>query len=201
MPHGIGSVGRFLEGRTQNARRGPVCVASKTADEKTAILPAVKPSPTRLGRAALLASAFALGGCQPGAAHAPRSHPDSAAAIVAQADWSRAEHVRVEMLNHSYRPNEWRLKAHRPYRITLANPSANNHYFTAPEFFRSVATRKAMVPGRAEVKAPYFTGFEVLARTGEIEIYLVPLEKGRYRAYCDMKEHREFNIEGVIVVE
>lgn len=138
-----------------------------------------------------------LTGCQ----HAPHQDPGAASAAVAQADWSKTQQIVVEMLNYKFQPTELRLQVNQPYRLTLRNISTHDHYFTAPEFFRSVATRKAMVPGKAEVKAPYFTAFEVLKGVGEVDIYLVPLVKGRYRAVCDMQEHLEHKIEGIILVE
>jgi hypothetical protein len=167
--------------------------------------PLPRPSASRVARlgCGLLAAAFALAGCQHGA-YAPGSsvaHHDHAADIVARADWSKTTDVVIEMVNYEYRPNEIRLKANHPYRITLVNYSRHNHYFTAPEFFRSAATRKAMVERVAEVKAPYFTAFEVMAGGGAIDVYLIPLEKGRFRARCDMKEHLGYQIEGVIIVE
>ncbi len=163
---------------------------------KAATFPAVNRSPAR-SLCVLPAAALLIAACQ----SAPRYDGDASAAALAQADWSKATHIVVEMLNYKFQPDELHFKANQPYRLTLRNASIHNHYFTAPEFFRSTATRKAMVAGRAEVKAPYFTAFEVLKRVGEVDIYLVPLVKGRYRAVCDMQEHREYNIEGTIFVE
>lgn len=145
----------------------------------------------------LLSAALGAAGCQ----STPHHDPDAAAAALARADWGKVTHVVVEMLNYKFQPDVLRLQANQPYRLTLRNNSIHNHYFTAPEFFRASATRKAMVRGAAEVKAPYFTAFEVLAPVGEVDIYLVPLVKGRYRAVCDMQEHLEHKIEGIIFVE
>jgi plastocyanin len=149
----------------------------------------------RRSRSVLLAAALA--GCQ----HVAHHDHGAAAAAVAQADWGRAEQVVIEMLSYKFQPAELRLRVNQPYRLTLRNTSIHDHYFTAPEFFRSVATRKAMVPGKAEVKVPYFRAFEVLKGVGEVEIFLVPLARGRYRAVCDMQDHLEHKIEGTILVE
>lgn len=109
--------------------------------------------------------------------------------------------IKIEMVDYGYRPREIRMKAGEPYRITLTNYSSINHYFTAPEFFRSVATRKAMVEGYAEIKAPYFTAVEVLRRGGTIDLYVVPVVKGRYAVHCELNDHRERGVEGEIIIE
>ncbi len=155
--------------------------------------------------AALAAAALALGGCQSGNTHGPAyaraDYPPGGAAIVASTDWSKTVDVVVELVEYGYRPRELRLKAGQPYRIRLINYSGINHYFTAPEFFRSAATRKAMVDRYAEIKAPYFTAFEVVSRGGGIDVYLVPMVKGRFDVHCEINDHRERGVRGVIIVE
>lgn len=122
-------------------------------------------------------------------------------AVLASADWSKKIDLTIELLDYGYRPREVRLKSGQPYRITLVNYGSVNHYFTAPEFLGSVATRKVEVRNQAEVKAPVFTGFELQGRGGSLDVYLVPMTKGRYRAHCHMKDHLSLGIEGVLIVE
>lgn len=122
-------------------------------------------------------------------------------AVLAAADWSRMESLTVQMLDYGYRPRELRMKAGQPYRLTLVNTGAVSHYFAAPEFFAAVAARKAEVPNVAEVKAPVFTSFEVYPRGGTIDLYFVPLVKGRYRAHCHIKDHLPLKIEAELIVE
>ena len=122
-------------------------------------------------------------------------------AVLASTDWSGKTDVTIEMLDYGYRPREVRLKLGQPYRITLVNHGSVNHYFTAPEFLSSVATRKVEVRNQVEVKAPVFTSFELQGRGGSLDIYLVPMTKGSYRAHCHMKDHLSLGIEGTLIVE
>ena len=122
-------------------------------------------------------------------------------AAIAAADWSARQDVSIEMLDYGYRPRELRLKAGQPYRLTLVNNGSVSHYFTAPEFFAGVAARKAEVPRQVEVKAAVFTSFEVHGRGGTLDFYFIPLEKGRFRAHCHIKDHLPLGIEGILVVE
>ena len=124
-----------------------------------------------------------------------------AAAIVAAADWDQAETLRVTLDEHSYSPRELRLKAGRPYRIELRNIGDKHHYFTAPEFFQSVAWRKLLVERQAEIKVDYITAVEVLRKGGRIDLFLVPVRKGSYRVVCTLDDHLEQGMEGLIVVE
>lgn len=144
---------------------------------------------------------LALAGCAGVAttgAGAPE--PDHAAALAA-VDWSQATPLSLELFNSGYRPRELVLKVGQPYKLSLTNFGSMNHYFTAPEFFRTMATRKVVVERLAEIKAPTFTAFEVFARGGRVDIYLVPLVQGRYVAYCSMEGHRDNGVEGMITVE
>lgn len=155
----------------------------------------------------LLAAAAVLGlaACQAGPAlrQAGGAGPTQAEreAALAAADWGRMVDVSIEMLDYGYRPRELRLVLGQPYRLRLSNSGSVSHYFNAPEFFASVASRKAEVPHNAEVKAAVFASFEVHGRGGSLDFYFVPLVRGTYRAHCHMKDHLALNIEGVLVVE
>lgn len=158
-----------------------------------------------------IAGACLLAACQAGPLHgaahealvAPAQDPMQARrdAALKSADWARMEDLSIEMHDYGYRPRELRLRVGQPYRLRLFNTGAVSHYFTAPEFLASVATRKAEVPRQAEVKAAYFTAFEVHGRGGSLDVYFVPLVKGTYRAHCHIKDHLPLGIEGILVVE
>lgn len=124
-----------------------------------------------------------------------------AAAIVKAADWKQMKTVTVTMTEHSYAPQDLRLVAGQPYKLVMKNSGEKDHYYTAPEFFKAIATRKAMVPKQAEIKAPYFTALEVLKNGGELELYFVPVTKGRYPVYCTIDDHREQGMEGSVIIE
>lgn len=146
-----------------------------------------------------------LAGCQMGSA--PGMDSESARlqsardAVLASADWDKKIDITIEMRDYGYRPREVRLKSGQPYRITLVNYGSVSHYFTAPEFLASVATRKVEVRNQAEVKAPVFASFELQGRGGSLDVYFVPMTKGQYRAHCHIKDHLSLGIEGVLIVE
>lgn len=150
--------------------------------------------------AAVAASMVLLGGCQTLAPQAP-NYVTNAADIVKATDWSKMETVTVTIDEHSYAPHKLVFKAGRPYKLQLKNAGEKDHYFTAPEFYKSIATRKAMVNKYAEIKAPYFDAFEILKTSGQIDLYFVPVVKGTYKSYCTIEDHRAKGMEGTIIVE
>lgn len=125
----------------------------------------------------------------------------NADAMVKAADWSKAETLTVVMGEHHYTPMDLKLKAGQPYKLELKNTGDKDHYYTAPEFFKNVAWRKAMVNKQAEIKAPYFTAVEVLKKSGQLDLYFVAANKGRYPVFCTIDDHREQGMEGSIVIE
>ncbi|MBK7660676.1 MAG: hypothetical protein IPJ28_16835 [Betaproteobacteria bacterium] len=42
---------------------------------------------------------------------------------------------------------------------------------------------------------------EVFAAGGAVDLWFVPLAKGRFRAHCHLGNHAEMGVEGLIVVE
>ena len=152
------------------------------------------PFPTLIACAALTA------GCQtlPGAAG---DFVSDGAAIVKAANWDKMQTVTVTMEEHSYAPMQLKLKAGQPYKIELKNIGDKDHYYTAPDFFKSVAWRKLMVNKNAEIKVDYVVATEVLKKTGQLDLYVVPVKKGSYTVYCTIDDHREKGMEGKIVVE
>ena len=156
--------------------------------------------PNALPTLVLLGAAALIAGCQSLPAAAP-GHIADGAAIVKAADWDQMQTVSVTMEEHSYTPTTLTLKAGVPYKIQLRNVGDHDHYFTAPEFFRSVAWRKLMVNKNAEIKVDYITATEVLKKSGQLDLYVVPVKKGTYTAFCTIDDHRPKGMEGVIVVE
>lgn len=151
---------------------------------------------SRSGMLAMLLAAL-LPACQ----SVPGRSAEELAQVVAATDWSRVEHVKMELRDSGVLPQELRLKAGQPYRLTLLNAGVNNHYFNAPEFYRSIAVRKAEVPRYAEIKAAQITTFEIFAAGGTVDLWFVPLDKGRFVAHCHLGNHREMGVEASLVVE
>ena len=154
---------------------------------------------------ALLAAALLLGLGQPAPASANGTQPAAAEASHGRyyggVDWRTAKHVTVEMMEWGYRPRELRLTLGQPYRLTLINYGSYNHYFNAAEFLRTVDARKAVVERHAEIRAPYFTAFEVFRRGGTVDVYFIPKQAGTFAVHCHLADHRERGVHGTIVVK
>jgi uncharacterized cupredoxin-like copper-binding protein len=114
------------------------------------------------------------------------------------ADWSNAETIRVELDEFSFKPDNLILEAGLPYKIELVNTGAVKHEFTAGDFFKSVAWRKAQSP-ESEVKAVYFTEIEVFAGK-QVDLYFVPVAPGTYDLLCELEGHLEAGMRGTITV-
>lgn len=125
--------------------------------------------------------------------------PENADQIVKDADWKAMQTVSVDIREFEYGPDEVRFKAGQPYKLVLRNAGEKKHYFTAPEFYQAIATRKVEA-GKAEIKAPYFKAFELLPG-GELELFFVAVDKGEYDVYCTIEDHRDQGMEGVLVIE
>lgn len=127
----------------------------------------------------------------------------NAAEIVKKADWSKMETVTIELTEHEFSPKDLKLKADTPYRVVLKNKGENDHYYTATEFFKSVAWRKAQTPKPhgGEIKAPYFTAVEMYKKGGTVELFFVTVKKGTYEVICTIDDHKEKGMTGSITVE
>lgn len=120
---------------------------------------------------------------------------------VKAADWAGMETITVSIDEHNYTPSDLRFKAGKPYRLQLRNVGKKDHYFTAETFFRAVAWRKAMVEKAAEVKAPYFSAFEILKGGGQVDLYFIPVTRGKYEVHCSIDDHKEQGMHGTLVIE
>ena len=144
---------------------------------------------------ALLSAAFAA----PVHAQVP-----NAADIVKAAKWEAMETVTVELIEHDFVPKNLVLKANQPYKLVIKNTGEKDHYYTAPEFFKdAVAWRKVQTPrpNGGEIKAPYFTAFEAYKKVGVVELFIVPVKKGKYDVICTIDDHKDLGMFGTITVE
>lgn len=130
---------------------------------------------------------------------------ENADEIVKAADWKAMETVQVVMAergdNLFYKPETLTFKAGQPYKLEIMNKGKKKHYFTATDFFKSVATRKVQSNRDGEIKAPYFKAFELMAKDGQLDFYFVPVTKGTYQVLCTIDDHAERGMKGTIVVE
>jgi uncharacterized cupredoxin-like copper-binding protein len=124
----------------------------------------------------------------------------NAGEIVSKADWKAMQTVTVVLDEHSYAPEILTLEKDKPYKLVIQNKGAKDHYFTAPDFFKSIATRKAQTKD-GEIKAPYFTALEAYKNGGAIELFFVPVKNGTFPVYCTIDDHKEKGMEGKIVVK
>ena len=119
--------------------------------------------------------------------------------VVKQANWEAMQTVAVRMSEYKYEPAALVFKSGQPYKLVLQNVGKEPHYFTAPAFFKAVASRKVQSRD-GEVKAPYFTALEVLPG-GSLEFFFVPVTKGDFALCCTMKGHKDNGMVGTIKVE
>lgn len=131
-----------------------------------------------------------------------------ASGFLATANWNNAVSRTVTLKETSpsqfeFDPKNLVFEAGTPVVLTIVNPSTNasKHYYTATEFYKSVAWRKAQTPD-AEYKAPYFNAFEL--KTGssatQIELYFIPIETGTYPVICTITGHYDLGMSGFITV-
>ncbi len=147
----------------------------------------------------LLLMALLVAGCQSMRPAAPTDAERTAA--LAAADFGHATAARIELRDQGLKPDTLRLLAGTPYRLVVENIGGNAHYFNAPEFLRSIATRHVELRGEVEIEAPYFSRFEVAQRGGHFALDFVPLVRGVYRVHCHLEGDVHRGVEGLIVVE
>lgn len=149
------------------------------------------------------AAALLLQGCQALPNRAEADYITNAGEIVKAADWSKMVTVEVELDEYGYTPENLVFKAGQPYKLVMTSVGEKKHYFTAPEFFKSIATRKVQSNKDGEIKAPYFTAFELMKGENEpqLDLYFVAVTKGEYPVYCTVDDHRDEGMEGVIIIE
>ncbi|MEE8432086.1 MAG: cupredoxin domain-containing protein [Candidatus Desulfatibia sp.] len=115
-------------------------------------------------------------------------------------NWDNKKTVTVGIKEFGYEPNKLVFKTGQTYKLEIINIGKEKHYFTAPEFFRAIATRKAQNK-LAEIKAPFFLALEIMPKGGQLDLYFVPLKKGTYPVYCTRPDHRKKGGEGKIIIE
>jgi len=123
--------------------------------------------------------------------------------IVKAANWDKMETIAVELDEHSFTPQDLKLKAGQPYKLVIKNVGEKDHYYTAAEFFKSVAWRKVQTPKPhgGEIKAPYFTAVEAYKEGGSVELFFVTVNKGSFDVICTIDDHKDQGMKGTITVE
>lgn len=124
----------------------------------------------------------------------------NASEIVSAADWDTMETITINMSEYEYSFDDLVLKANQPYKLELINDGEKKHYFTAPEFYKSIATRKIQSNKDGEIKAPYLHAVELMVG-GQLDLYFVPVTAGTYDVFCTIKDHREDGMDATITVK
>ncbi len=136
-----------------------------------------------------------------GFSYAGGDYVTNSAEIVKKADWKKMKTVTVEMVEMEYGPDELVFEAGQPYKLILKNSGKKKHYFTAPEFYKSIATRKVQSDKDGEIKVPYLLALEMMADGGQLDLYFVPVKKGTFQVYCTIDDHRTEGMEGSITIK
>lgn len=123
------------------------------------------------------------------------------AEIIKKVDWKTMKTIKIEFDEHSYEPDFITFKVGQPYKLILKNIGEKKHYFTAPAFYKSIATRKVQANAAGEIKADYFLALELMAKGGQLDLYFVPVKKGTYPVYCTIEDHRKDGMDGKLVIE
>ncbi len=132
--------------------------------------------------------------------YAESDYITNAGEIVKSADWKSMQTITVNIDEYSYTPETLKLKVGQAYKFELVNKGEKKHYFTAPEFYKAIATRKVQSNKDGEIKAPYFTAIELMVG-GQLDLYFVPVKKGKYPLYCTIKGHRDEGMEGTLIIQ
>ena len=118
--------------------------------------------------------------------------------LVSAADWDSMQTVRVEMDEFSFGPVTLAFEAGKPYKLEIVNVGVEKHYFTAEEFYRSVAFRKVQ-DSSGEIKAPYFKAIEIFPGE-QADLYFIPTRIGDYDSTCTITGHDKAGMFGTITV-
>jgi len=118
--------------------------------------------------------------------------------LVSAADWGTMQTIRVDMAEFTFTPEDLTLVAGQPYKLEIANVGDVKHYFTAEEFYQSVAFRKAQ-DNSGEIKAPYFKAVEIFPGQ-QADLYLIPTKAGTYDSTCTITGHEDAGMHGHITV-
>ena len=120
------------------------------------------------------------------------------AELVSAADWGTMEEIEIELGEFFFKPSDIQLREGQPYKLILHNYGNVKHESTAPEFFKTVAFRKAE-DASGEFKAPAPLEVETFADK-ETELFLIPTKVGTYELVCEIEGHLEAGMHGTITV-
>jgi uncharacterized cupredoxin-like copper-binding protein len=118
--------------------------------------------------------------------------------------WDTAFETNVGMVestgSFTFAPPNLQLTKDVGYKLILDNPShhAAKHYYTAPEFYKTVVLRKAD-DDHAEIKAPYLNAVELLVG-GNTVLFIVPTVANTFDVTCTIPGHADLGMTGTVAV-
>lgn len=128
---------------------------------------------------------------------APRGYVVEPSSWLEAADWSRAERVRVELVEHAFVPQVLSFREGEAYRLEIANAGREAHAFAAPDFFRAVALGEVRVAGAASVDAARFSTVQI--EPGQtVEVSFVAVRPDDYPVVCTVSGHRDRGMAGAL---
>jgi len=115
---------------------------------------------------------------------------------------AKVETIRIEAGEDGaamfFEPKKPVLKVGTPYVLELVNVGKIVHMYDAPDFFATVAFRKAQ-DAEGEYKGPLLKDAEVFSGK-QLDLYLIPTKAGTFEIFCEIEGHREAGMEGTITV-
>ncbi|NJR65270.1 MAG: hypothetical protein HC772_08045 [Leptolyngbyaceae cyanobacterium CRU_2_3] len=94
-------------------------------------------------------------------------------------------------------PNQMTFEAGKRYKLTLDNPSALKHYFTAKDFTGAIWTQKVDA-GNVEIKGAIS---ELELRPGSTADWVfIPMKPGTYKLRCTIPGHTEAGMVGELTI-
>lgn len=121
--------------------------------------------------------------------------------LVTQVDWSQAKELVVELGDHTYTPNELRLKRGVPYKLMLKNVGGQAHDMVGGTFFSKEVIALRMVNSRVgRVTADNISSIYVRPKN-ETEIWFLPIKSGTFSFICSLPGHLEAGMEGSVRID
>ncbi len=94
-------------------------------------------------------------------------------------------------------PADFKFEAGKRYKLTLTNPSAQKHYFTAKDFADSIWSQKVDA-GNVEIKGAIR---ELELKPNAIAQWVfVPIKSGTFELRCTIPGHAEAGMKGKLVI-
>ena len=140
---------------------------------------------------------FGISACS--SSKGPATPVADAQSSISTTDWSKSETVDVVLSKFAFTPATLTLKRKQPYRLHLANTSGDTHTYSSDDLFGAVAVQKVV---RAGVETPGLSGNGVsLEPNEEADLFIVPLNSGSYRIYCDEFMHDTMGMHGTVTIQ